>query len=293
MDAELYLGEGRPNGSAALTVPNGPQRTQVGAYSEPIGQPNFHLRTSGTGMVSSVGPLDVGAGGSLQLESDTSILVYSPMLKLHTDGPQEVHVASDQVEHIGGNWIHTVDSNVRQLFGAQFLHEVSGHVTRDFKSTVLDDFEGPHVQRIATESHQTVANGLTVTTEGGNELHVANPCFYVNATVDIGLVAQQEVRVFGKSEVDVLSDQKIELKTGGGARIVLEGDTILIEAKTITVVAMDQIKATSGRAIDVLAAGPLDLQGGSKAVVHGPTVDVLATLGDLTLRGGPMVKINT
>jgi type VI secretion system secreted protein VgrG len=277
MEAELYLGHGRPNGAAALTVPAGPQRKQVGEFATPIEAPNFHLRTNGTGMVSSDGALDVGAGGPLQLESDTSLLVYSPMMMLHTDGPQEVHVAGDQVEHVEGSWQHHVGGDVRQTFDSALMQRIEGSVSEDYNSAVMQDFQGPHLLRVATESDQTFTTGLKVAVASGGETHNVKPSYQLNAEVDIGLTALQVVRVFGNDEIDLHSPKKIELSTGAGARIVLEGDTIRIEATNLFLQGSDSVQ----------------IFGANKVRTWGKAVDVIAGSGDLTLLGGPMVKINT
>lgn len=254
MESELYLGVDRPNAPTMLTSPSGPQRSQVGQFAVPISNPNLQLRTTGTGMVSTVGPLDVSANGVLQLESDTAILLYAPTQSQHTAGAYEVHIEGASNEVIDGTWNLEVTGAVTQAFAAQWLQSVASTVSHRWQGAVEQTFTGPHKLSIDHRSEQSFANGLEITVGSANEIHDVTPSFFLKAAVDVSVTAQQEVRVVGKDEVSIFSAKKIEIATAGGASIVLENDRITLSA------------------------------------AH---VDVMASAGDLVLRGGPMVKINT
>ena len=81
----------------------------------------------------------------------------------------------------------------------------------------------------------------------------------------------------GGSTFSVMQSDKIELGTAGGARIVMEGDTITLTAKTIKVAAKDVLEATSENTAKFASKSKTEL---------------LCTAGDVLIKGGPMVKIN-
>ncbi|NUO51110.1 MAG: type VI secretion system tip protein VgrG [Polyangiaceae bacterium] len=269
MESELYLGNPRPNGSTALTVPSGPQRSQVGEFAVPISEPTMHLRTTGVGMVSAMGALDLGAGGPLQLESDSSITVYAPLFSQQTSGAHVVHIGGTCNETTDGSWTHGVSGAVDQLYASH------------------------HSLFVGESSAQTYGQGLFVTVGTGDESHDVTSSFWLRTAVDANINARQTVRIVGKTEVDVFSPSKIELSTGGGASIVLEHDTIKLKAKFIQIEATSNAKVTAADSLQMFA-GVIDVQAMSGDLsLRGEVIDVQAMSGDLALRGGPMVKINT
>jgi len=83
------------------------------------------------------------------------------------------------------------------------------------------------------------------------------------------------------------------LTTGVGASITLDGDTIKLEAKRITLQAGDELTAFSLGETTVAGLKKLHLGSGQgKVTVLGKGVGVASSGGDLTLDGGAMVKIN-
>lgn len=242
--SELYLGIPRPQGAAGLTLSNGPQRTQMGLFAKPISQPSLHLRTTGTGMVSTEGPLDLSAVEALQLESDTDIVLYSPTLHQHTAGFHQVQVDGASEVKIAGT----------------------------------------HTLWVSGASTQTYWTGVEFIVTSGDEVHSVTSDFRVSAAIDVMLTATQAVRVFGLEEVDIGSTKRIEISTGG-ASIILENDTITLEAKRFDV--------RTTEATTIQAIGKLDLSSSEKLSMWASTIGIQALEGDLDLHGGPMVKINT
>ena len=67
-----------------------------------------------------------------------------------------------------------------------------------------------------------------------------------------------------------MSVDKIALGTPGGASITLEGDTITLDATHVVIHGAEDVKATAETLLQLKSTG-----------------------GDVVIRGGPMVKINT
>ena len=97
----------------------------------------------------------------------------------------------------------------------------------------------------------------------------------------------------GSSSV-VMKDKQITLDTGAGATITMSGDTITIEANTIFLFAKTFLGAASMGEAVVGGATHLTVGSANAALLNGVSgVNITSSGGDVNIKGGPLVKINT
>ena len=275
MQSELYLGYGRPDGGSQLTKADGPQRAQKGEFMQPITNPNLHLRTTGTGMISSGGPLDVSSMETLQIESDSKIVLYAPQWFRQIGGTVWDHIGSLVFQTFDDAWTLHVADKVEHRFGGAFDQTIHGKVTQSFEDT-----QDLTVGEAATHQYN---NGWFTIVDAVESRHKVHARYVLN--VDLDAV------VHSKETIYVTGDKKVEISDEMGASIILEANKITLATKggAATLVLENNTIALNAEAISLNGRTVIDLKGPEIWQI-GDSVNSIAS-GNNVVKGG-LVKIN-
>ena len=222
----------------------------------------------------------------------------------------------------GYNELMFEDAVGKELVRMQAERDMNKLVKNDEQSTVGRDrtrvvkrnegvtVGGNRTKRVKLNEQQAIGLNQTVTVGVNRSTQIGAIDSTIVGNTHVMMIAPPGEGGGGGATSITTTDKKIVLDSGGGATITLDGSTITIEATTILIFAKAFLGAASigstvvggvtnltlgSLATSIIAGGALTsvVSGGFCTVSGSSGVSISSSGGDVSIKGGPLVKINT